>query len=200
MVPGGEEGKYTSLKGSVPSTLDPAWYKPYHKKNESFEDIFTPITDKEASIRAIKHIESMCTKNSNGTYSCEGDVDLSDMNLKVFPVRFKVVKGDFLCDRIQLTSLKGAPEIVGGSFNCGHNQLTSLEGGLKVVGKNFYCGQNHLTNLKGAPREVGGYFDCGGSQLTTLEGAPEEVGGYFYCGGNPLSVKKLKRTVKRDYF
>ena len=102
---------------------------------DSFDDIFQPM-DKEKFIQ--KRLKD-CTKNSNGTYSCKGDVDLSELGLEKLPVRFKEVEGDFDCHHNKLTSLEGAPKEVRGNFDCSYNELTSLEGAPKVVGDNFWC-------------------------------------------------------------
>ena len=61
------------------------------------------------------------TENPDGTYSAEGDVNLSDMSLKKLPLRFKYVGGGFSCSHNQLTSLQGVPQEVGKSFSCYDN-------------------------------------------------------------------------------
>jgi len=165
-------------------------------------DIAKPVTKQELSKRAkvqIQKVLDSCTKNPDGTYSADEDVDLSDLNLKRLPVRFKEVKGDFYCDSNQLTTLEGAPQEVGGGFFCDNNQLTTLKGAPQEVGGYFDCSHNQLTTLEGAPRVVGGYFDCSHNQLTTFEGAPQKVGGDFRCNWNPVPPSKLKKTVSRPY-
>ena len=142
--------------------------------NLTEEDIFKPYSVEEVIQKRLKD----CTLNSDGTYSSEGNVDLSDLGLTKLPVKFKEVKGYFWC-----------------SFN----NLTSLEGCPKEVSRYFWCDFNKLTTLEGAPREVGGAFWCTHNKLTTLKGAPEHVGGRFFCYSNPVSVDELKKTIKRDY-
>ena len=137
--------------------------------SSQFDSLFKPISQEEILQRRL----SNCVRNSDGTYSSDGDVDLTKL-----PVKFKYVKGSFYCYNNQLTSLEGSPQEVGDSFYCSHNQLTSLEG---------------------APQEVGGDFDCSNNKLTSLEGAPQKVGGYFVCSGNPVPCEKLMKTVKRSY-
>jgi len=82
------------------------------------EDIFKPYTEEELIKLRLKD----CTKNPDGTYSCDGDVDLSEMSLTKLPVRFKEVGGSFNCFNNNLTTLEGAPEKVGGYFDCSHNK------------------------------------------------------------------------------
>ena len=169
---------------------------------DNFPDIFQPLSDKELKNRfqiAIQKEVDKCTKNSDGTYSCNGNLDLSRSQLIKFPVRFKDVKGNFYCDHNQLISLEGAPEKVSGNFSCYYNQLISLEGAPEKVGGDFSCDHNQLISLEGVPETVDGNFYCGYNQLTSLEGAPETVSGDFYCSHNFLSSKQLKLTIKRNY-
>ena len=162
-------------------------------------DKIKPASKKELSSReqkVVQQVLSACTKNPDGSYSTDGDVDLSSIYLKRLP-SFRFVGGDFYCYDNQLTSLEGAPQKVGGDFNCSRNQLTSLEGAPQEVGRYFDCGHNQLTSLEGAPQKVGGYFDCSRNQLTSLEGAPQEVGGIFYADNNPVPEKVLLNSIKR---
>jgi len=163
--------------------------------NLTEEDIFKPYSVEEF----IQLILKNCTLNSDGTYSSEGNVDLSDLGLTKLPVKFKEVKGYFWCSFNNLTSLEGCPKKVGRSFWGEYNKLRSLKGAPEKVGGDFWCNSNKLTSLEGAPKEVGGSFYCGYNKLTSLEGAPREVGGEFWCGNNPVSVDELKKTIKRDY-
>ena len=138
-----------------------------------------------------------------GLHDCNGDVkveqDLVSPNGKLV-VKFGVVKGDFDCSYINLTSLEGTPQEVGGDFDCGENQLTSLEGAPQEVGGSFGCSNNQLISLKGAPQEVSGSFWCRENQLTSLEGAPQVVGGRFDCGKNQLtSLEGAPQKVGGDF-
>jgi len=136
--------------------------------------IFKPYSLEEVLQKRLKN----CTLNPDGTYSSNGDVNLSGLGLTVLPVKFKVVKGFFDCSNNQLTTLEGSPIKVSGTFDCSLNKLTTL---------------------KGAPEKVKGYFDCGFNKLTTLEGAPRKVGGCFWCSDNLVPEDELEKTVKRSY-
>ena len=162
---------------------------------KDFEQMFQPYSKEEVIEKKLKE----CTVNPDGTFSCEGSIDLSNLGLKELPVKFKEVGGDFYCYNNRLTTLEGAPERVGGDFSCRNNQLTTLEGAPERVGRNFSCRNNQLTTLEGAPEHVGRDFYCSKNQLTTLEGAPEHVEGYFVCNANPVPANELKQTVQRDY-
>ena len=126
---------------------------------------------------------------ATGLYDCDGNVkvekDLVSPDGKLV-VKFGVVKGDFDCSYINLTSLIGAPQKVGKGFYCYENQLTSLEGAPQEVGQSFYCYENQLTSLKGSPQKVGGGFDCHNNKLTSLEGEPKVVCESFDCHANKL--------------
>jgi len=150
-----------------------------------------PATEEELSKRAkvqIQKVLASCTKNPDGTYSADEDVNLSDLGLKQLPVQFKEVKGSFYCSNNRLTALEGAPQEVGGDFICYDNQLTTLKGAPQEVGGGFNCVSNRLTTLKGAPQKVDGYFMCDDNQLTTLKGAPQTIGGHFFCNHNQLTT------------
>lgn len=138
------------------------------------DNIFKSLPPEDLSQRRLIN----CTKNPDGTYSCDGDVDLSGLGLTKLPVRFKKVTGFFYCFNNKLTNLEGAPQVVGGYFDCSFNKLTTLEGAPQKVGKDFNCSRNNLT---------------------TLEGAPQKVGGLLYCSQNPIPERELKKTVKRSY-
>jgi len=144
---------------------------------------------------SFNEIESICKKygienytiNADGSIDVDGDVNLNRESLKVLPLKFRKVTGDFYCMYNKLTSLEGAPKSVDGNFDCNDNQLTSLEGAPKSVDGNFDCSHNQLTSLEGSPEKVGGNFNCSYNQLTSLEDCPEKVGGSFYCSRNKLT-------------
>jgi len=171
--------------------------------------MFKPLTKEGKKGRdkiLVDRILASCTKNPDGTYSTDGDVNFIRMKLTEIPVKFKYVGGNFDCKDNELTTLRGAPQKVGDGFYCGQNKLTSLEGAPQEVRDfdcnsnqlttldgapqevdNFNCNSNKLTTLRGAPQEVSGSFACGDNQLTTLRGAPQKVGDSFYCSKNKLT-------------
>jgi len=103
------------------------------------EDIFKPFTFEEWVGRMIS--SGVWTKNIDGTYSAEGDVNLSNKGLTKLPIRFKEVGGHFYCDHNQLTTLEGAPQKVGGFFDCSYNKLITLKG-IGIVKGIIYCSNN----------------------------------------------------------
>ena len=114
----------------------------------------------------------------------DGNVNISDINLKLIPVQFGKVNGNFSCSDNQLKSLEGCPKYVGENFYCGDNQLTSLEGCPKSVGGDFDCNNNQLKDFKGCPEYIEGYFSCSSNQLKDFKGLNKFK--YIYCSDNPI--------------
>ena len=95
-------------------------------------------------------------------------------------------------------STYGWGDSISGCFYCQRNQLTSLVGGPEIVEGDFYCYANQLTSLDGAPKSVGGHFHCSHNKLTSLEGAPSSIGGDFYVNNNQItSLKNIHLFVKK---
>lgn len=65
--------------------------------------------------------------NDDCTIDVNGDVNFSCEYLRELPITFRVVKGNFDCSKLNLTTLKGSPKVVFGNFNCSFNKLTTLE-------------------------------------------------------------------------
>jgi len=139
-------------------------------------------------------IDSICNEyniknyiiNEDGSIDVDGNVNLYNKKLKVLPLNFRKVSGDFYCNYNQLISLEGAPQSVGKDFSCCSNQLTTLEGAPQSIRGYFDCNSNQLTTLEGAPQRIGGNFNCSDNQLTSLEGVPKRVSGLFLCYSNNL--------------
>jgi len=184
------------------------------------KDIFKPLDAKEF----IESITREAIRNSDGSYSFKGDLDLSHIGLKSLSdlgIVIDRVEGDFYCGDNYLTTLRGgpkevgksfycnnnylttlrnSPEEVGGSFNCSYNRLITFEGGPRKVGKSFICRHNLLTTLRGSPEEVGESFICSHNRLTSLQGAPEKVNGDFLCYNNKLtSLQGSPREVGGNF-
>ncbi|MCK9475624.1 MAG: hypothetical protein M0R46_06890 [Candidatus Muirbacterium halophilum] len=148
-------------------------------------------------------IEAICKKynitnytiNEDVSIDVDGDVYLYNKKLKVLPLKFRKVSGNFDCNDNQLTTLEGAPQSVGGDFYCTSNQLTSLVGCPQYIGGDFNCSFNKLTSLVGSPQNIGGNFSCSFNELTSLKGSPQSIGGSFNCSCNQLT--SLEGAPKR---
>ena len=112
------------------------------RRDKMIKKIKLTTEEKELQVNNIINkliSRSDAIKNSDGSYSFNGNVDLSNLGLVSFPIRFKDVKGYSYCNGNKLKSLKGAPQIVLEDFHCSGNNFTSLEGFPQTVGGNFYC-------------------------------------------------------------
>ena len=119
----------------------------YLKLYESFDDIYQICR---------KYDLDRYTINQDGSVDVNGDVDLSNYNLKKIPLMFNKVSGHFTMFDNKISSLKGSPkEIIGGDFTTTYNNLTTLEYGPKIVSGVYRCKFNKLVNLHGFPE----YFD-----------------------------------------
>lgn len=112
-------------------------------------------------------------------------VNLTQLKTNKIPVKFRTIKGDFICSGLGLTDLSFAPQKVFYKFVCSNNYLTSLKGAPIEVGQGFDCSHNQLMTLRFAPQIVKGKFDCSYNQISTLEGAPKKVDA-FYGSHNTL--------------
>jgi len=141
--------------------------------------------------------------NSQGLIDVDGDVDISNINIKsILEIgRFGTVTGNFNCSGSKLTSLDGSPTRVGGDFKCNTNLLMSLDGSPKEVGGNFECSFNvRLISLEAYSVKVGGTFDCSSNSLTSLDGSPTKVGKNFNCSFNKLeSLEGCPEKIRGNF-
>jgi len=112
------------------------------------------------------------TINYDRSVTVHQNVNILNKQLTKIPVKFKEIKGDFICSHNNLTSLINAPHKIEGWFSCSHNQLTNLEGAPQIVKRWFSCSYNLLTSLKGIPPKIRGSFYCSHNQLINLDGLP----------------------------
>jgi hypothetical protein len=127
------------------------------------------------------------TINKDGTLNVNGDVifSVTEERISELPLKFRYVKGHFICCNNNLTTLKGCPKKVGGLVKFDNNKLTSLYGCTKKVGGSFICSNNDLTSLEHCPESVGLNFSCSDNKITSLNHFPSELGGNFTCNKNP---------------
>ena len=151
-------------------------------------------------------IEAICEKynitnytiNEDGSIDVDGNVDLYDKKLKVLPLKFRNVSGNFLCGCNYLTSLEGTPKSVGRNFSCAVNQLTSLVGCPQSVGGDFICNYNRLTTLDGGPKRVGKCFSCRDNKLKSIDYLPKYYKELF-IGNNPITKITDLFTTSNEY-
>ncbi|MCW3498693.1 leucine-rich repeat domain-containing protein [Burkholderia cenocepacia] len=133
-------------------------------------------------------------------------VDLSERGLKLIPIKFRFVDGDFDCSFNELKSLKNCPKKIAGSFNCSVNQITSLEFGPAEIGCgnsegfeydgivydpapqcSYSCSNNRLTSLKGISKDIGTALDCSNNALVSLEHLPPGFWAKVNASGNRIT-------------
>jgi len=94
-------------------------------------------------------------------------------------INFHIIKGDFIAERMNLTTLRGFPKIVYGDFSVHRNNLLSLEGGPEIVGGTYGCSLNPcLNSLKGIAKVIGGHIAFNNTLGITEKDIPEgtEIG------------------------
>lgn len=72
----------------------------------------------------------------------------------LFPIK---IDGDLILQQLDITSLKGCPEMVNGRFQCTLAEITSLKGGPEWVNGDYWVGNcDQLESLEGAPKYING--------------------------------------------
>lgn len=127
------------------------------------------------------------------------NVNISERGLKLLPVQFKEVFGNFYCSDNALINLKGSPICIHGSCRVDKNKLSSLENGPRMVKESYNCSHNPLLSLKGSPEKIGHDFLCTYGNLTSLEFGPKKIMGSFSCSNNKLKNLKYSPHVGEDY-
>lgn len=112
------------------------------------------------------------------------DVDLNLKQLKIIPIQFGKIMGNFDISRNNLKSLKGSPHTVLGHFDCQGNSLKNLDFAPKIVKDTMNCSSNRIKSLKNCPQAQ--KLECNRNRLTSLEYAPIDLV-YLYCGYNELT-------------
>ncbi len=83
-------------------------------------------------------------------------VNFLNKKIKLIPIQFYHVAGNFDCNINKLTSLKGCPQYVGGDFLCFNNKLTSLQYSPQHINGHVFCHYNQLNSLEYFPEKING--------------------------------------------
>lgn len=104
----------------------------------------------------LKHQINKFALDSDDKINVFQDVNLSSQHLKMLPIEFGIVYGNFDISYNQLTSLIGFPEVIHGFLNASHNQLTRIDFlPHEVLNKmDFSHNQIKTLNLSFIPKEV----------------------------------------------
>jgi len=136
---------------------------------ESLEQGFTRGSDNKLSdlgvgkIPLIKkwlndHYIRVYTINEDFSIDIPNDVELSDCLFGNLPdyIQFGTFKGDFDCNDVGLTTMKGFPKHVAGNFSCYDNNLTSCEFAPEFIGESCSFTNNpELSDITGFPKYIG---------------------------------------------
>ena len=127
------------------------------------------------------------------------NVNISNMGLHKFPIRFGKINGHFSCAHNKLVSLSGGPTEAY-NYLCNGNMLTNLDGIAKIIKGSLWCSYNQLTSLEGMPDNVD-LLDCANNELTNLNGIAKTIKSNFYCEDNKLtSLNGLQSIIKGDFW
>lgn len=139
-------------------------------------------------IEKYREIDSICYQydikkfriNKDFSINVNGNVNLSNRNLNIIPIKFNIVCGDFICSDNILTNLKNSP--------------IYLEG-------NYICSNNKLSTLHGCTSEIEGYFNCSDNNLKVLTYAPTYVKKNVYISDNqlPRLIMNNKHRIKEIF-
>lgn len=151
----------------------------------------------------IGKIMQTASKNSDGTYDVDGDVDLEHMTMDENALNQAAENPDFDYEAEHLKYVVNELPItfrkVTGYFSIANNDLTTLVGSPREVGANYLAFGTNIQNLIGSPEKVGGSFDVSENyNLTSLEGAPKEVAKNFYISEsrNKFTEDEIRKIVK----
>lgn len=108
------------------------------------------------------------------------NVNLGGLKEKQLPIKFGIIKGNFIISFSQLNNLIGCPNEIYGNFQCEKSRLKSLKGISKIVHGNVNCMGNYLKELDDIPDLISGYFDLTENPLECLD------------------INKLPTYVKKD--
>lgn len=90
--------------------------------------------------------------NSDYTVDINSSVTIIAKNIKVCPVKFNTVNGNFIWHFTDLESAENLPLTVKGNLSIANNKITTLTNcSTKMVSGTFICSGNKLKNLKGMP-------------------------------------------------
>ncbi len=126
-------------------------------------------------------------------------VNLTGLKTGVVPIKFREIRGDFICSGINLSHLEFAPERVSYKFDCSNNNLTSLRGAPTYVGKGIDVSRNMLTTLRFCPLEVRGKFDCSYNQISSLDGIPGEIDAFYGSNNTLTNLLYSPKSVQGDF-
>lgn len=174
---------YADFMDNIPSVLggDPGWRQkmdipeinsldplPHQGKSVTLDVIENPSvpipTTLVEKLKKLVDEKAIISDNNQVSFNSDGSIDWND-NVQItekaiengkLPVKFNLIKGNFICNNVKLTSLENSPKIVNGEFNCSNNLLTSLTNSPEEVFTFDCSGNSGLNSLVGLPKIIKG--------------------------------------------
>lgn len=150
----------------------------------------------------IKHIRYWCGEMGIKKMKINDDwtIDVFDDFIEFgrfdfLPLQFNIVHGNFSVSDCGLKSLYGCPKIVEGNFVCSRNQITSLQYGPEQTDR-YDCSRNDISSLEFSPRNVYGDFNCSETKILNFEGSPGHIEGNMFCDDLP-NIESYKGVPKQ---
>jgi len=130
------------------------------------------------------HYIRVFTINDDFSIDIPNDVEFSDCLVGNLPdyIQFGIIDGDFDCNEVGITTMKGFPRHVSGNFSCFDNNLTSCEFAPEFIGE--------CCTISGNP------------DLSDITGFPKYIGSDLFARDTKLSYASISKlsAVKGDIF
>jgi len=223
---------YADFMDNIPSVLggDPGWRQkmdipeinsldplPHQGKSVTLDVIENPSvpipTTLVEKLKKLVDEKAIISDNNQVSFNSDGSIDWND-NVQItekaiengkLPVKFNLIKGNFICNNAKLTSLENSPKIVNGEFNCSNNLLTSLTNSPEEVFTFDCSGNSGLNSLVGLPKIIKGrnfdktvlipeskemLINCSNCAITSLDALNDITN--FGLGGIDCSNNKIE--------
>jgi len=165
-------------KTAPPSTVSPA----PQKSTPLTHDVTLGNGDIKAKItKWLTHVGvENFTINPDLTVDVDGDVYFGTHRWTEFPVKFGVIKGNFICAVGHLESCVNFPDEVEGECDITGQQLKSLKGFPSKVGTGVHGGGvdisfTPLTSMDGISEEINGDLVMTDTRISSLEGIADKI-------------------------
>lgn len=147
------------------------------------------------SLRIVSYII-----NPDNSIDLTANANYISFSLEKFPIKIRKVDGNFIYN-VDVTTLKGCPEIINGSFYCANSNLTSLDYGPKIV-RDICCDNNNITSLKGFPSYLNGHVSFLGNPVQEIidlcpsKDFVELLNEYDVIRGNSVVETRLRQALE----
>lgn len=138
----------------------------------------------------------------DGSVDVFQDVVIYDSFMRILPVAFNHVHGNFTCSgHVLLKTFQNYPKIIEGTLNCTNNRHNTFRFSPQIIKGNLICDHNNIRTFKRFPEYVGGNVSCNFNQLASFEFAPKTINGDFKFAHNKFkSLEHFPENVKGKIF